>query len=174
MCMMGILFLNILPHQPSQMLSFKSMKHTNSTLHLYISMLKLVQILSCPHADAAGAGKSQTVCVNVPSTCHSYVLFGFPWNVWTKGGRAHWNPAGRLGSCSPILNFPWLCAILIVCHLCLWSAGVRPMETWGGAAPSLSSRDRFPALTTLAGVCVTCLIKVALVSASPRFVWGPS
>lgn len=85
---------------------------------------------------------------------------------------------GQLGSCSPIPNFPCLCAILIVCHFCLqtrlWSARVRPMETWGGAAPSLSSRDRFPALASLPGVCVTCLIKVALVSPSPRFVWVPS
>lgn len=40
---------------------------------------------------------------------------------------------GRLGSCSLILNFPCLCAILIVCHFCLqtrlWSAKIRPMET---------------------------------------------
>lgn len=84
---------------------------------------------------------------------------------------------GQLGSCSPILNFPCLCAVLIVCHFCLqtrlWSARVRPMETWGGAAPSLSSRDRFPALASQPGVCVTRLIKVALVSPSPRFVWVP-
>lgn len=85
---------------------------------------------------------------------------------------------GRLGSCSPILNFPCLCAILIVCHFCLqtrlWSAKIRPMETWGGAVASLSSRDRFPALASLHRVCVSFLIKVALVSPSLCFVWIPS
>lgn len=83
----------------------------------------------------------------------------FPKNFITKGSHMHWNTAGKQGSCSLILNFPCLCAILIVCHFCLQSRlCMLQIKTYGnmkgGAVPSLSSRDRLPGLAVATpGLC---------------------
>lgn len=80
-------------------------------------------------------------------------------NFIIKGSHMHWNTASKQGSCSPILNFPCLCAILIVCHFCLQSRlCVLQIKTYGnmkgGAVPSLSSRDRLPGLAVATpGLC---------------------
>lgn len=101
----------------------------------------------------------------------------FPKNFITKGGHMHWNTAGKQGSCSPILNFPCLCAILIVCHFCLQPRlcvlQIKPMETWKVEhCPHFHQGIAYQALLRLPRACVTYLIKVALVSQMHCPIWA--
>lgn len=101
----------------------------------------------------------------------------FPKNFITKGSHMHWNTAGKQGSCSPILNFPCLCAILIVCHFCLQSClcvlQIKPMETWKAEqCPHFHQEIAYLALPLLPVACVTYLIKVALVSSVHCPIWA--
>lgn len=101
----------------------------------------------------------------------------FPKNFITKGSHMHWNTAGKQGSCSPILNFPCLCAILIVCHFCLQPRlcvlQIKPMETWKVEhCPHFHQGIAYQALPWLPQACVTYLIKVALVSPMHCPIWA--
>lgn len=101
----------------------------------------------------------------------------FPKNFITKGSHMHWNTAGKQGSCSPILNFPCLCAILIVCHFCLQPRlcvlQIKPMETWKVEhCPHFHQEIAYLALPWLPQACVTYLIKVALVSPLHCPIWA--
>lgn len=100
-----------------------------------------------------------------------------PRNFITKGSHMHWNTAGKQGSCSPIPNFPCLCAILIVCHFCLQSRlcmlQIKPMETWKAEqCPHFHQEIAYLALLWLPLACVTYLIKVALVSSVHCPIWA--
>lgn len=101
----------------------------------------------------------------------------FPKNFITKGSHMHWNTAGEQGSCSSILNFPCLCAILIVCHFCLQprlrAVQIKPMETWKVEhCPHFHQGIAYRALPWLPRACVTYLIKVALVSPMHCPIWA--
>ena len=121
---------------------------------------------------------SLTLCVSLTQThTHTHTHRFLPKNFITKGSHMHWNTAGKQGSCSSILNFPCLCAILIVCHFCLQSRlcalQIKPMETWKVEhCPHFHQGIAYRALPWLPRACVTYLIKVALVSPMHCPIWA--